>query len=321
MPGIIMLRTLWGSSRGSIHQKNIYSYLIWGTLFSVLIYTPLILLINGICSIWTSDGLKIKCIYEYIFKIQKIPLNFSDARWLLLFCIVVNFLVFGLSLWLNRQINLRWLDIKWRFLKFESDWFYILSGRMHFFANRNDKKISHRLVIADIVADVGGQTVIYSGFVADYKLKSGLLDHIKLNVATRRPFNYSSTEIATHNNSIVLTKKSTDYVSLKSFGTIETSASIKLDGALENFGEIKAGGSIDVKGSIKTTGSIKACSITVTRNEAPKEDIEAKAQLLANSNPDIYVIPGDLLVIKMNEIKNANFRYIEVRTPTKYLSI
>lgn len=78
-------------------------------------------------------------------------------------------------------------DIKFHSLRFNNEWYYLLSGRIIDFRNnaRNSKKIN--MVRVDVLTESQGTTIIYSGILREFYLsKADGLDRIFLTNVYRR---------------------------------------------------------------------------------------------------------------------------------------
>lgn len=191
------------------------------------------------------------------------------------------------------------LDVRFSFLRFKSELFYVLSGR------ELDKHLYPKgfYVEVDLLCSIGNSLIIYNGIVWDYKFKGNSLKYIYLKNANRKLMEelVSSTSFATStvNN-------------LNTYTAISTEDSINADGP------------ITAEGAIQAKGSISAESITAKGTITSGGKITSKGAIIANymmvtppktsttAPPSTYYIPGDMMVFKEEEIKNLNVIYVKL---------
>jgi hypothetical protein len=120
----------------------------------------------------------------------KIALYFSS---LYVFAALAGLAVRGLVRWM------RW-DHKYRFLRFNNEWYYLLSGEIHSFQETPDIEGETKGVYLTTVVHHSNVDYLYTGFVIDYFFdRNGNLDRVILDeVARRRLSDDKSEEMKEH---------------------------------------------------------------------------------------------------------------------------
>src|SRR5690606_9169851 len=164
-----------------------------------------------------------------------------------------------------------------------------------------------------ILCVVDDMPIIYKGFVRDYELKKdGTLDFVRLVGASRKPMHQTIV-------SPTIIKQT-----LASTPVIKVKGDILVKGDLETSSIIEATGKIEVaKMEVKDGGAIIAAQIEAASVKvSPSTGVSHSTATTPNATPtdESYKISGETLVIKAEEIKNINCKYLPIPDPKFPLS-
>lgn len=174
LPGYIFLRTLWGSSRGMLTRITLYRYLVLGIPLSLILSVTGLFLFNGVSTVFNFGTLPHGIIWD-----DATPAGlFFLAAQIFTLIAVVNILAFILATITSEIILRSGLDYKISFLRFESEWFYILSGRAQKTIDE-DFYPDGFIIEVELLCEISGSAILYKGILVDYRLKKdGSLDYI-----------------------------------------------------------------------------------------------------------------------------------------------
>jgi len=107
-----------------------------------------------------------------------------------------NIIAYNLYLWISsavlgysikRIVRELKLDRKWKLLRFQNEWHYLITGEILDFPKILGEASDIDIVSVDAMVETNNGTIIYSGIIQDYLLsKQGGLELIYLTEVTRR---------------------------------------------------------------------------------------------------------------------------------------
>ncbi|MDX1936449.1 MAG: hypothetical protein SFU21_05015 [Flavihumibacter sp.] len=122
------------------------------------------------------------------YRLNKISLNIHENLGYISSYFVGLFLFSFLIGFLSKKIVLRYRLDKWSFFRFTNKWYYLLSGRILDVEPLEGDSSNIGIVGIDVLCNVGGNQIIYIGFLNNYYLSgNGDLDAITLKYPVRRP--------------------------------------------------------------------------------------------------------------------------------------
>lgn len=172
LPGFAFLRALWKSAHGPIESSNFYHYMMWGLLFSAIIY--------HFAFSWFPhpDLMKICC--WLIGEDKEHTQVFKEGTSLLWFSVYTTVAAWGLGILFGAVIVGIRLDVLSPQFRFKNDWYYLLTGKS---ARKKGKKLKR--VQIEFMYETNSSLIIYQGTVENYKFKLGTLDYIQLSSVYR----------------------------------------------------------------------------------------------------------------------------------------
>nr|WP_320023515.1 hypothetical protein [uncultured Draconibacterium sp.] len=194
LPGFALRRSYF-ASRFSINQfsTNIVNEIFWSFIPALILH---------VIAIWIVERYSNKEIYfEYIGYLatggndkEYINAIFTNIhqhlKEILLYNVVLLFFAFILGTTLRKIVRILNLDVYTRILSFPNKWHYIFTGE---YMNRDYGWKYHKnidFIFVDILMDVGGEAVLYSGKFEEYflsKVDNGL-DRIMIKYPSKKIF-------------------------------------------------------------------------------------------------------------------------------------
>ena len=277
-----MLRVFWASDRGTLSSANFYNYLLWGTFLSLLLYLISIFAFNLICLILTAPFFGADYVgisfFELIKNVSSSQINYetllNGIYKLIFLSFISNILAYLLGTFLKNYISKNNLDFKYDFLRFNSEWYYILTPRQFAF-DTNQTSVALTVEV-HFLQEIGNSIVIYKGEVKNYQLKDGELDTIVLNKISRTGL----TQWETAKSEINLLTKSSQYPKIKFEGTLNKDNNFSFTG-----------------------------DISPVEDVSPIVELGDRLNKI-NTEPDFYYLGlGTTLIFKASEIKNLHINY------------
>lgn len=179
LPGIIFTLSLYNSDEPfdytPLTHKTIIS--LFATVVFPFIWTPLFIKITSY-EINFSKLLEIVAGQNINQLLQSITL--SDLSYFCIYIITIYIFAFVVGVILNKLIKGFKLDAKFKMLKLESPWYYLLKGY--------DWEIGEPdLIIITATVELAGKGYLYNGYLENYYLdKNGELDRLILTNTRRR---------------------------------------------------------------------------------------------------------------------------------------
>ena len=169
------------------------------TLIDELLASVVPALIFQVAGFWIAEHLfhtrvDLKLVYSLITgsEIEKLP----GSAWDEIRASLPAYLYYNLcmlaSAWLVGK-GVRWavvhwnLDIRFHFLRFNNDWYYLLSGRILDFPNISGEVVGEFFITVNAIVETGGEGYLYRGVLEDYYFSTdGGLDRIYISNVYRR---------------------------------------------------------------------------------------------------------------------------------------
>ena len=195
LPGIAIRRSYYTSSFSLNYiSTNLFNELIWSIIPAIFLHFSAILIIESF-----SEYRFVLENFGYLVaggnEKEELHLIFNNLH-SNLFSILLYFTgltIIGIIIGnlMRRVIRIFGLDIKIRLFRYPNRWHYIFTGEYIDFGRgfNYHKKID--FIVVDVLMDVGGKSVIYSGILEDYYLSntSAGLEGIVIKYPSKKEFN------------------------------------------------------------------------------------------------------------------------------------
>lgn len=201
LPGIAFRKSYFsGRFTSSGFTSSLYSLVFWSFLPALIFHGIFLLLVEY----FTKYQISVENFGFLLFSsddktvLDKVFINIHDN--------ILNVLIYNISLIIiasllgilfRKAVRYYGLDITYSIFRFPNKWHYIFTGEYYDFSR--GKKYHHNidLIFIDVLVEVNGQGVIYSGILEDYylsKVNDGL-EQIIIKYPTKKNFSINEDQV------------------------------------------------------------------------------------------------------------------------------
>lgn len=177
---------------GPYSRKNIQSSLVDELILSLIPALILQAVGYGLVNAFSSYHIRLEVLYQLIVGVSgpQYKPDFALIERSLSPFLGYHFLLFVIAVlagkaarWLVKRYD---LDIRFHSLRFNNDWYYLLSGRLLDFPGRPGQASAVSLIFVDALVEVKDGSYLYSGLLEEFFLSKDGLDRICLSQVYRR---------------------------------------------------------------------------------------------------------------------------------------
>ncbi len=227
LPGIVFRSSYLSSSFSrKVIDKNPIDDIFFAILPAVFFHFLGIVIINsrevGVC------GSKVNLEFLMQLSTSSVKGDFSPISEFPLEIFLYNLSVILISLLFGHLIReaIRYskLDRKTRLFRFTNKWHYVFSGELLDFPNIPDESSDVDIIMLDVLSDVSGKSVIYSGQYLDHSLtKDGDLENIIIKFPSKKDFDSDNEIVEISSRFFLIPYQTIKNLNIRYFSIEETS--------------------------------------------------------------------------------------------------